>query len=297
MQMGYFADTKRSKRLDKYRIRALWACGALLLLLLGLLFVLEPANKAVADAPKPVPVEVVSVAQAPRKILVSRVRIERNALINPSALRLEEFDSALIPLDAFDAASLENLVGTFSKEMIQPNEIITAEMVTAEKPIQPLDIPPDHRAVTIESEDPVLRTGHIRPDDRLDISLVYKDAKGQPAIAPIALFTRVLAIDGVNERGGTNVANTKRTLTVLCTIKEAQKLELARSLGNLSLRLISDVEVVSSIPEDPLPLNEILNIVAPAEVKKPDGVMYFTSTNGQLERYELYGKEWGRAEL
>ena len=92
------------------------------------------------------------------------------------------------------------------------------------------------KAVTIRVSDVEGVAGFVLPGDRVDIALTRLDGKGGATTDVVLQNATVLAIDQVADERASNPSVAK-SVTVEVDTTAAQKLDLAASLGNLSLLL------------------------------------------------------------
>ena len=116
-------------------------------------------------------------------------------------------------------------------------------------------LPKGMRAVAIDISTESSAGGFILPEDRVDVVLTHQDRAAGPSGNPtttsdtILRNVRVLAVDqNINEKGETKVALGK-TATLELTQSQAETLEQAHQLGQLSLTLRSILDSASSAPE------------------------------------------------
>ncbi len=100
------------------------------------------------------------------------------------------------------------------------------------------------KAVTIRVSDVEGVAGFVQPGDRVDIALTRLDGKGGATTDVVLQNATVLAIDQLADERAANVAVAKSVTLEVDTVA-AQKLDLAASLGNLSLLLRKAGETTS----------------------------------------------------
>jgi pilus assembly protein CpaB len=101
------------------------------------------------------------------------------------------------------------------------------------------------KAVTIRVSDIEGVAGFVQPGDRVDIALTRLDGKGGATTDVVLQNATVLAIDQISDERAANVAVAKSVTLEVDTVA-AQKLDLAASLGNLSLLLRKAGETTST---------------------------------------------------
>jgi pilus assembly protein CpaB len=100
------------------------------------------------------------------------------------------------------------------------------------------------KAVTIRVSDVEGVAGFVQPGDRVDIALTRLDGKGGATTDVVLQNATVLAIDQIADERAASVSVAKSVTLEVDTVA-AQKLDLAASLGNLSLLLRKAGETTS----------------------------------------------------
>ncbi len=232
-------------------------------------------------------------------ILTSIQRIEEGAKFDAMMFGTQPVLPDRIPEGAILARDKDFILGKFAKVLINANLPIVRDYISETKPISALNIPPGYRAVTITVDSRTAVEGWARPNTRVDVLWTYQDRDGVKKVATIVRFTKILSVGGAtNAEGKPEGAGAPTTITLLVGEKEAKKIELARTLGSLSLSLVGDQEdnKVSDTP-DVVTIDTILG--TPAEKKgndEPnDGVMYTQDPKtGKQVRYVLRNGRWVR---
>jgi pilus assembly protein CpaB len=149
--------------------------------------------------------------------------------------------------------------GTFSKisDVLAPGKRVVLSAIEVNEPILSVKITgPGQRAtlsavlhdgmkaVTIRVSDVEGVAGFVQPGDRVDIALTRLDGKGGATTDVVLQNATVLAIDQLADERAANVAVAKSVTLEVDTVA-AQKLDLAASLGNLSLLLRKAGETTS----------------------------------------------------
>ena len=122
---------------------------------------------------------------------------------------------------------------------------VTREMVTDQRPMSQIKIPPGFRAVTINVDSRSGVEGWARPNTRVDVLCTYTDPKdGQKKIAAVVRFVKILSVSGQTQsvEGRAAVDSAATTVTILVEEKSSRKVELARQIGSLSLALVGQDE-------------------------------------------------------
>ena len=178
-------------------------------------------------------------------------------------------------------------------------------MVADTRPISAFHIPPGYRAVTIEVDRRTGVEGFAKPNSRVDVLWTYEDPKDRDRrkkVATIVHFSRVLSVGGVTSIEAANAAQgsaNATTVTLLVTEQDAKKIELARTLGVLSLSLVGEQEqsAVAAAPE-PIDIYTLLGRGPETEqAEEPsEGIMYTEDPKtGRQVKYLLRRGRWERA--
>ena len=133
---------------------------------------------------------------------------------------------------------------------IEPNEPILAVKITGPGQRATLSalLHEGMKAVTIRVSDVEGVAGFVLPGDRVDVALTRLDGKGGATTDVVLQNATVLAIDQIADERAASVAVPKSVTLEVDTVA-AQKLDLAASLGNLSLLLRKAGETTS--PKSP----------------------------------------------
>lgn len=233
------------------------------------------------------------------EVLVSTQRIEQGTQLQAFMFEAKPWDVETLPPGAVLAKDLNTVVGKFANTIVNANLPLLEEHVIAQQPINSFTIPPGHRAVTINVDSRTAVEGFAKPNTRVDVLLAYTGNDKEKRVTTIVPFAKVLSVSGATAAEGNKAQiSGQTTVTLLVTIKQAKKIELARSLGELSLNLVGDQETATVSPEeseevtsrDIFPVPNVRNEEIPA-----DGVMYTTDQlTGKKVRYLLRSGKWVR---
>jgi len=288
-----------------YATKVKWLVGCLvsLIALLIVAFVLlAQSNQAVGTAmqsqPAAEPVQPVSVGT---EVVVAQSRIEEGTRLEPFMFTSMQLEESKVPMGVVRKQDLDRISGRFAARLISPNIPVVLEDVTDRPPINLLNIPPGYRAVTINVDSRSGVEGFAKPNTRVDVLWTFTQ-DGKQKVATIVRFTKILSVGGVtsaDRQANVQGQAGSTTVTLLVSEKDAKKIELARTLGVLSLSLVGDQEE-SSKENDPdaITIADLTNsgvdtTAQPAEVES-DGVMYTTDPKtGRQIRYVLSkNKKW-----
>ena len=236
---------------------------------------------------QPVPVADIPV----KKVVVATATLRFGDRLAPLYLHEADYLPNSVPPGAF--ASIAELTAGEPRvvlETIQPGEPVLASKISGNGAKASLSsiIDAEKRAVTIRVDDVSGTAGFITPADRVDVMLT-RNAEGQtsPHTEILLQNVKVLAIDQVaNEH--TDKPIVVKAVTLEVSPEEAQKIALARTVGQLSLslrnlangdpvpsRTISVGDLGASVKKDAAPPKreiEIIRGAAPTkyEVKSSD---------------------------
>jgi pilus assembly protein CpaB len=245
------------------------------------------AQPAAEPAPPPVSPGV--------EVVVAKNRIEEGARLDHYMFDSVQMEESRVPMGVIRKQDLEKVAGKYAAKLIAPNVPLVLEDVSENRPINLLNIPPGYRAVTITVDARSGVEGFAKPNSRVDVLWTFTQ-EGKQKVATIVRFTKVLSVGGVTaaEQNKAQVGGDRATtVTLLVSEKDAKKIELARTLGSLSLSLVGDQEEGSKDSDpDAITISDLTNSGLetpnqPQEVSS-DGVMYTTDPKtGRQIRYIL----------
>lgn len=232
-------------------------------------------------------------------ILVANKRIEQGERLEEHMFAFVEMDENKVPIAALRRKDLPSVVGKFSARLIDPNIPVLVDALSETKPINPLNIPAGYRAVTITVDARTGVEGFAKPNTRVDVLWTFTQ-DGRQKVASIVRFTKILSVGGLTgtEANKANINGNQTTVTLLVSEKDAKKIELARTLGALSLSLVGEQEQGAKDSDpDAISIQDLIGRPAtedaqPEEVAS-DGVMYTADPrSGKQMRYILKNGRW-----
>jgi pilus assembly protein CpaB len=170
------------------------------------------------------------------RVIQAAVDIAPGKYINIADLAVVPWPEDTIPPGAI--VDLNSLINRSVRTNIPKGQVIVEQMlmpvVTGSN--LAMDIPPGKRAFTIANNEVAGVGGFASPGNYVDVILSSHDSKGSPISKIVVKHVRVLAIA---QQRSFEDANPKlgSTITLEVTPEEAQRLDLARSMGSLSLAL------------------------------------------------------------
>lgn len=295
--MGTRFGSSYSVRQLSRRARWIIAClGGIIVFLCSMLAVLlteigdlqsQPASSGVALAADHPPAATVAV-------LIARRRIEVGEQLGPGLFDEQKVLESLVPQDALRADQRDFLLGKYATTMVESGVSLSKAYFSNKKPISALYIPPGYRAFTIVVDPRSGVEGYARPGSRVDVlwSFIGDDQLRQ--VLTVVRYSRVLSVAGATDvEAVPSLKGVKTTtVTLLVTEQDAKRLELARSLGMLSLSLVGDTEPVKATDADrPVTLADIVPPVHQPEDPLYNGSIYYRDPlTGEMKKYLLDDK-------
>ncbi|NMG15031.1 Flp pilus assembly protein CpaB [Aromatoleum bremense] len=181
------------------------------------------------------------------RIAVAAVELQLGGRIGPEAIRLVDWPSSSIPSGAFtDIAALDGRVAITG---IQPGEPILESRLAPVGTKGGLSavVPDGKRAITVRVNDVVGVAGFTLPGNYVDIMVNTEDTgasrNNQDQMISKIVLERILVLAVAQEA---NRDETKprvvNAVTLEVTPEQAERLDLARSVGNLSLVLRNQID-------------------------------------------------------
>jgi pilus assembly protein CpaB len=284
-----------------YATKVRWLVGCLvsviLVLIVAVVIIAQNTDAKENTSPAGDPIIEQPIASGMIDVLVADSRIEEGTELRPRMFRKIPMDPDKTPMAVIRAKDLESIIGKYASRLVNANMPIVLDDVSDNPPLRAISIPPGYRAVSIEVDLRQGVEGFAKPNSRVDILWTYsKD--GRKEVATIARFVKVLSFGGNTSDDGQRVAVSKKgsTVTLLVTEKDAKKIELARSLGTLSLSLVGESETHTTGGEpDSITIQDLIGRPATTQTAEVanDGVMYTSDPrSGRQLRYVLRNGRW-----
>lgn len=302
-----FGGVSKNKQQSQIKT-ALIICGLLFVALIGVFFVLVQSPAPQTSAPAPLtatPVTVIADQNSNAvKVLVARQRIEEGTQVSESMFEPAEWSPDNLPPGAILEGKLQIILGQramFAAHLMDAKAPLLESSLTDVQPIAAIDIPPGHRAVTINIDKRSGVEGWARADSRVDVLWTHIGKDGRKRVAVLVPYAKVLSLGGNTGKGQAaegqkEGAGGGTTVTLLVTAQQAKKVELARTLGDLSLSLVGQVETIGeSEDSESISVDELLGNanVEPEEEAPADGVMYDTDpATGKKRKFLLIDGRW-----
>jgi pilus assembly protein CpaB len=284
MQSG-FKKSNNSKKVI-FLILALFVISLVSLIVI-LFSVLNSSTNKVEDV-VPVVVE-----EPKQEIKMSQVLIPLKNLSAGTQLEMNQFRIESRPQISVDSRAVNGfpaIEGKFAKSLIVAGVPLLVDLVTTTRPISAISssIPPGYRAVTIEVDKRSSVEGWAKPGSKVDVIWASK-IRGEPAITTIVQNAKILSSNRQTQNGPAaegeqqNAPAGPSTVTLLVTVKDAQKIQLATTAGSLSLSLRGDQDIGRAENGGSVTIDDLLGQSNKGAVqqKKYKGIV------------TLGGKKWG----
>ena len=191
-----------------------------------------------------------------QKVLMVKVPIDAGTALTATQFQLVSWPSAETPQGVF--TDEKKLIGRITRQSLFPGELIVESKLASLESKGGLAsvIAVGKRAISVRVNDVVGVAGFALPGNYVDILVSAKDAAGQPFSKTVLNHVKVLAIaqDTTADSSKPKVVN---AVTLELTPFESEQLDLARSIGALSLVLRNEIDN-SELKSDGASLKDIL---------------------------------------
>lgn len=256
------------------------------LLLVGggcLIFGLAIVLMASMGQPPGGPSRTVVVETAPEielvEVLVPAQPIETGTEFMPEMFRVEQKPRVSVPTGAI--SRFEQIQGQFAKSRISMDQPLSDKLVTSVKPITVITsgIPDGFRAVTIPVDQTTGVEGWAKPGVKVDVVLVSSGG-GRSEAGTIVCNAKVVSAGGSPSAGPNEAAGLVSTVTLLVSQDDAVTIQLAQTMGKLSLSLRGDTDdgggascgkKVKSVFNEPVGGAKVKKKQGCVRVKRPEG--------------------------
>jgi pilus assembly protein CpaB len=170
-------------------------------------------------------------------VVVAKAAMPKGAVLQADQLHVVDWPARSVPAEVL--TSLDGLAGRMLRENLLAGEpLLDSKLWPSGSKGNLLDaIPIGQRAMTVRIQD----LSGLSPDDltgaSVDVLLSARDAQGQPFSKLVLEGAQVLAVPSNTRSGSREGLVTIQAVTLLLSPTDAQRLDLARSLGVLSLSL------------------------------------------------------------
>lgn len=170
-------------------------------------------------------------------LVVASAEIPRGVLITQDKLTLKSWPADNIPPGALNDP--QKVVGRVATQKLFPGDLVLEAKLAEEGKTR--NIPDGMRLVTIKVNYWSVASCFVRPDDRVDVTLVHQDV-AQPILENVVVW----AVDqdrGEGERDSSKNAMGAQGVTLLVTAEQAVMLALTQQQGQLWLSIRSETDV------------------------------------------------------
>lgn len=280
------------------KVRWLVAClvSVILVLAIAIIFIAQSGETTEVSQPQVEAQQPIQPVTPKVEFLVASMRIEEGTQLEDHMFNRVSEDVDKMPTAAVRAQNLPVVIGKFANKLINANSPLVMDDVSDARPMSGLSITPGYRLVTITVDARSGVEGYAKPNSRVDVLWTYAQG-GKKSVATIARFIKVFSVSGTTKSSGDRAAvSAATTVTLLVTERDAKKIELARTLGELSLSVVGDLETTTASNEpEAVTLADLIGRPAttePVEVSN-DGVMYTSDPRtGRQLRYVLRNGRW-----
>jgi len=298
---SYFGSVRPAQA---YRAKIRWLLGclsSLIMVLVGaLVYVVSLSDADIADSNTNNSNFAHASSVSHVEVLIPNQRIELGDRLDQTLFRRDSIPLDAVPLGAVQAKEASLVWGKFADGIIMANHpLLHSDLANRAHPGD-LPIPPGYRAKTIRLGQSEVVAGYVGPNKRVDVMLVYKDPRGIKTVDTIIEFAKVLSFNGGTSPGPKSTkAKKHNTVTLLVTQRDAQRLELAKDVGRLTLSLRSDLGTGEKKTDvGPIQLPDVIKVHV-EEDRDPNinGTIYYSDPRtGQQIRRQLVNRKWKRAE-
>jgi pilus assembly protein CpaB len=211
--------------------------GAVFLLSVGGVYLLLSSGESEAVQQQPAAV----VVERPQQIrmvdvLVPVRMVDQGEQLQPTMFKHEPRPESSVSERII--RDFNEVQGSYARSVIMPGEPLNRDYLTGAKPTSPVlnNIPEGYRAVTINVNVISGVEGWARPGARVDVSWI-SSVLGKPTLSLIVQNALVLSAERNPNPNAEPGAPVPATLTLLVSAKDAAKIQLASTTGQLTLSL------------------------------------------------------------
>jgi Flp pilus assembly protein CpaB len=184
-------------------------------------------------------------------VLVAGKDININEPLDAENVQMAEWPKQQIPLGAL--SDLKELEGKYARVRLYPGEpILTAKIMGVDDTAGSLKVPVGYRVVSVRVTSESSVSSLIEPGDRVDVIAVLRESRANP-LPTAKTILKAVRVFAVNAEMGRSLDRDKtldaaRTVSLLLTPEQVEKLTMASDMGTikLSLRSPDDAEVAET---------------------------------------------------
>jgi pilus assembly protein CpaB len=221
-------------------------------------------------------------------------KIEPGTPLDPSRFKKET--RPVISAGTNVVTTFEKLRGAYAASFIAAGQPLLMDYITTKAPVNEIqaNIQEGFRAVAVAVDDVSNVEGWVRAGAKVDVMLA-SEISGKPVITLLAQNAKVLstgnvgpgkAPKGVGGGGAT-------TITIMVTVDEATKIQLAASSGVMSLSLRGDEDTVEAPDNQTVTLDSVFGLATPQAHSGPprEGRITFGGRNYMIVGGKLVPEE------
>lgn len=237
-------------------------------------------------------------------IAVAKVRIEEGVQITDDMITsIPKSASRIQGGTILYADRYQDLITKWSTKLIAPRMPVLSSDVSDTRPVQEIIIPPGYRAIAITVDSRSAVEGWAKPNSRVDVLWTFVDTKDRrKKVHTLVRFVKILSVGGQTNSAKSAVDDRGTNVTLLVSEEDARKVELARTLGTLSLTLVGNKQnpaINEPGVSKTVTIDDILGNNKGdgfADIKEDyEGEMYSEDENGRRVRWVLVNGRWKRA--
>lgn len=221
------------------------------------------------------------------QVVVASMQIPYGLEIGDTHIKVIEVPKGTMPSGAFSDPAL--VVGTVSRTMIYPGEVIIKDRIVAHGGGSTLAamISPNKRAITVRVNDVVGVAGFLLPGNHVDIIATRK--KGKKVVSETILHNiKVLAVDQTASTDK-NEPIVVRSVTMEMSPRETEAVTAASKLGSLQLTLRNPTEdtVEEIIVKKPAAKKVVKRVVRKKRVSQFGNITIIRGTSTEVQKTKL----------
>ncbi len=222
-------------------------------------------------------------------------RLEAGTRVTAADFRVERMPAAIAPIGGVSDVELSELQGSYLTKLLAPGMPLLRTDLSQLPPSSSLPIPKGFRASTIVVDQREGVDGFTEPNARVDVLWSYTE-RGAPKVATLVHFAKVLSVAGNPNQQGRTAVSGPVPVTLLVSKVDAKRIELARTVGKLSLSLLGQDAIEDDTDPGTVGIPQLTNEPV-AEEAQPEfsGVAIVTDPiTGRQMRFVSDGKRWAR---
>ena len=204
------------------------------------------------------------------KVVIVELPIDAGKAITAEQVKAIDWSGSVVPHDALartaDVTGRIALVPMIPGEPVLPGKLAPLNATGGLSSV----IPTGKRAITVQVNEVVAVAGFALPGSYVDVLVSSKDTSGQPFSRTVLSRVKILAVAQETTAEQDKKPKVVSAVTLELTPSEAEKLDLARSIGTLSLDLRNELDT-AEINSPGAHLSDIVSALpTPATTPSPE---------------------------